>query len=231
MSRYHTRGLAWTGALVALLASTARALPTAAAPEATIMSATNGHLGADEAEQARQCYLQARTTADDTRRQALFDEGLAHAERARLAAPQLPAALLWWVATMGEVALARGKLRALGDVPKLEQALKDLLVVDPTYESAAADRGLARLYQLAPPFLSIGSKTKAARHYAAAYERAPSFMGNLALYADFLEDRGDHARAVGMAQAALRADRSGIDPVSLAEWDAMAKAILGANAG
>lgn len=181
---------------------------------------------AREANQARIIYHLARSENDDSRRAMLFESGLKHAEVARRLAPELPAALLWWVANMGEVALARGKLRALVDVPKLEQALLKLLKIDPNFENAAADRGLARLYQLAPPFISVGSMSDAALHYAAALKRAPKFMGNLALYADFLEERGEHLRAQELARAALQADQNGIDAASIIEWGALAKAVL-----
>ena len=183
---------------------------------------------------ARSIYYQGKSPLApqaEVNKEKLFADGLEAAALARQMEPDNPDAILWWVNNLSEYSLARGKFYALGRIAEIEQGLTDLKALNPQYLSAAADRGLGRLYQLAPPFISVGDRSKARDHYEQAIAIAPNFAGNLAYYADFLDSHGESAKAQELARRVLLSDDLRNFPDDSLEWTAIANSILDQPSG
>jgi tetratricopeptide (TPR) repeat protein len=165
----------------------------------------------------------ARDSKDSRRH---YQHGLALARQALSQNPDDPAALLWYAANLGGEALTHGKLYALKVIGEIEATLLRLDRLHPTYDHAAAARALGRLYQKAPPMISVGSDQKAAAFLDRALARAPNFPGNWAFAADFYGEERDCRRALPLAER-LRAtpnlERHGPDAK---EWAEIAARVL-----
>lgn len=178
--------------------------------------------------EARESYWQARASSDGAAREALFQRGIDAAERLLAANPSDPEGLFWLAANRGAHALERGKLVALGVLPEMERLLLTLDRVAPRFENAGAARTLGTIYSVAPPVISIGSRTKARVAFERALALAPDFLGNVALAAEFYDDSGDTDRAVALAKRALSVPPPLDDPEA-SKWLELARRILEDN--
>ncbi len=124
-----------------------------------------------------------------------------------------PAELFWWLAAYGEWIQEQSRLTALSAIGELEKNALRLLAIDPAFEHSAADRILGKLYLKAPGIISIGSNAKAKKHFEAAMQRDPYFIGNLTVYAEFQADQGNLAEAKRLALEA-----QGLLP-RVSEWE------------
>jgi tetratricopeptide (TPR) repeat protein len=156
--------------------------------------------GTASAEEAHRAYQAGQVAADRDQSRREYQRGIAVAREVLARDPDDPGALLWLAANLGGEALTHGKLHALGVIGEIERTLLRLERRDPSYDHAAAARSLGRLYQKAPPIISVGDNKKAAAFLNAALARAPDFPGNWAFVADFYAERRDCTRALPLAR-------------------------------
>jgi len=160
---------------------------------------------------------------DDDAARAHYQRGIDLARGVLARTPDQPDALLWLSANLAGEALTHGKLRALRVIPEIERTLLRLDQIAPSYDHAAAARGLANLYWRAPAVISVGSSKKAAAYFELALRRAPDFPGNQAQAAAYYASERNCARAAPLAAAvAARGDLDAFGP-DAAEWRQLAR--------
>jgi len=184
-------------------------------------------IGKESVETGEKAYRDGQRATAHEQRLALFAEGVTRARAYLAQHPDAPEGLLWLVANLGGHALERGKLLALGAIPEIEQTLKRLDEVAPSFEGGAGARGLARLYQKAPALISVGSAKRARQHYERALALGPNHIANQALAADFFWDQGDRDRARSLAEAAAKQPALRADTPDAREWREIVEQVLG----
>ena len=170
-------------------------------------------------------YL-GRTLSNDAEKEKVFTEGRLLAAKARQAEATNPGAILWWTANEGNIAAIHKDFSALKSIGQIEKTLLLLKEIDPGYEYAAADRALARIYQEAPPFISIGSRRKSNEHYRAALQKAPDYPGNQIAFANFLLQQGEREQAMILARKVRSSEKLKDFPFDAPEWIENAERIL-----
>ena len=180
-------------------------------------------------EEARLLYYHGKYSNDKSTKQKFFDEGQQLAWKARKAKPKDLGAILWWAANRGELAEIKHNLVALGYLKEIEAALLELKEIDPDYFFRAADRVLGRIYQRAPSFVSIGSKSKAEAHFKEAMRTAGHYPCNRIFYANFLLEQGDKKGAKRLARSVLNAPNLNKYPIEKYDWISMAQEIMKAT--
>jgi tetratricopeptide (TPR) repeat protein len=176
-------------------------------------------------EEARLLHYLAEATRDGGQKAKYREEGLQLCEAALKVNPEEPAALLWWTAHRGSQATALNPVQAVQIAKEVETRLLELRKVNPGFDSSAADRVLAVVYQVAPAVISVGSKKKAKKHLEEALKRHPDHPGNLIASAKFLLEEGDCEQAKRLAEKAL-ASESLDDPLDGAQWRAEAERLV-----
>ena len=165
-----------------------------------------------------QAYRTGKAAGDDDAARAQYQRGIDLARGVLARTPDQPDALLWLSANLAGEALTHGKLRALRVIPEIERTLLRLDQIAPSYDHAAAARGLANLYWRAPAVISVGSSKKAAAYFELALKRAPDFPGNQAQAAAYYASERNCARAAPLAAAvAARGDLDAFGP-DASEW-------------
>lgn len=181
--------------------------------------------------ESRALFQLARASTDAAERDRLLLEGASLAERAREAAPRSPEAIELWVANAGTHASHHRSFSSLRLVPRLEEALLKLVEIDPNFDSAAGDRGLAGLYLHAPGIISVGSIRKARERAKAAFERFPDHPGNRLAWGEILLRDGKRSEAASQAKAVLQSDKLNDFPHDAKEWQKRAESILSQASG
>ncbi len=139
----------------------------------------------------RLCYGVGKLS-NDTK---VLGHGLAKVESLLAEHPHDSELKILWAAIKGQYELLNSPLGALAAIPKIEKTLIEVAKNDPKFGNAAAYRGLARLYQLAPSIISVGSEEKALKNYELALNLAPYDLANRLFYAGFLLERREDIKA------------------------------------
>lgn len=103
-----------------------------------------------------------------------------------------PHVALMKIAVRGQRALLDGRFSALTKLPGLEADLMAIAKRFPQLPGGSPYLALARLYDLAPPWISIGSHSNAELNYRKALMIAPKRLATRIYYADFLRRSGRH---------------------------------------
>jgi tetratricopeptide (TPR) repeat protein len=180
--------------------------------------------------EARLLYYLAQATEDSAAKREFLLRGKSVTEEAKVVNPDSSAALFWWVGHVASLADIDRGVSALRSIRKVEEELLRLKKMDPSYEYAAADRVLGRIYQKAPRFISIGSSSKAEFHLKLALERYPDYPGNQLFYAEYLYEDGEYAKALKYAAMVLENPKLSLFPWESTDWLAAARRIQ-ADAG
>jgi len=206
--------------MLSLLLAQVSQPPSAGKPSALALSK-------ESVETGEKAYRDGQRATVHAQRLAFFADGVARARAYLAQHPDAPEGLLWLVANLGGHALERGKLLALGAIPEIEQTLKRLDEVAPSFEGGAGARGLARLYQKAPALISVGSAKRARQNYERALALGPNHIANQVLAADFFWDQGDRERARALAEAAAKQPALRADTPDAREWREIVEQVLG----
>lgn len=175
---------------------------------------------------ARACYDWAEYAADNARRAAVAQEGIAASRALIRQDPELAPAHYYLAMNLGQLARTRS-LGALPLLSEMEKHFKRALDLDPAFDQAGADRCLGLLYRDAPGWpLSLGSKAKARTHLERAVERCPDSVENRLHWIESLIDWNDKTeialafRSVAALLPQARAQLSGDEwAPSWADWD------------
>jgi hypothetical protein len=135
----------------------------------------------DQAEAAwqfgRACFDMAELATNKTHRAVLAEEGIAACREAIVCQSNSAPAYYYLGMSLGQLAQTRG-LSALRLVNQMEQAFRRAGELDRRFDWAGPDRNLGLLYRDAPPFISVGSRSKAREHLGKAAKLAPQFPEN-----------------------------------------------------
>ncbi len=143
----------------------------------------------------RACYDWADCATSNSQRATIAQLGIAACQG--LIAANTNSAPGHYYLALNFSQLARTKtLGALKIVEQMEQEFSTALRVDPKYDFAGADRGLALLYSAAPGWpVSVGSRSQAKAHLQNALKLNPEYPENLLNLAEVELGWGDHAGA------------------------------------
>lgn len=126
---------------------------------------------------ARRCFDWAEFATNNAQRAELANAGIAAAEAAIKASSNSAAAHYYLAKNLGQ--LARTKtLGALPLVARMEAEFKRARALDEKLDHAGPDRFLGLLYFEAPVIASVGSRSKARRHFTRAAELDPDYPEN-----------------------------------------------------
>jgi len=126
---------------------------------------------------ARRCFDWAEFATNNAQRAELANAGIAAAEAAIKASSNSAAAHYYLAKNLGQ--LARTKtLGALPLVDRMEAEFKRARALDEKLDHAGPDRFLGLLYFEAPVIASVGSRSKARRHFNRAAELDPDYPEN-----------------------------------------------------
>ena len=164
--------------------------------------------------------------ADEERQKEIFTQGKEWGEKAVERNPESPEAHYWLAVNMGKWGEVHGILKSLRSVGTMEEHLKEVQRLDPTYYYGGPDRVLGRILAKKPRLLG-GSKTEAEEHYRKSLEIAPTYSLTLLYLAELLEDKGEEEGAKRILEKILT-----LDPVApgfereLADDKRQARALL-----
>lgn len=128
---------------------------------------------------ARLCFDAAEFSRNHTERESYARDGIGVGNRLAQEQPKMAAAHYYLAMNYGQLAVVK-RMSALKLVDMIESSLLTAKSLDPNYDFAGPDRGLGLLYRDAPGWpISLGNKTKARTHLAAAGKLAPSYPDNL----------------------------------------------------
>src|SRR5581483_2573711 len=125
----------------------------------------------------RAAFDLAEWAADSDERAEIANAGIDACRAAIERAPGSAAAHYYLGMNFGQLARTKG-LGALRLVGQMEQEFLAAREADPHFDYAGPDRNLGFLYRDAPSIGSIGSRTKARRHFRNAIELAPEYPEN-----------------------------------------------------
>jgi tetratricopeptide (TPR) repeat protein len=132
-----------------------------------------------------------RANNDEEKLQA-YERGRDVAKRAVELAPRDPEAHFWYAVNLGRWSQTKGALRALFNVPTMEQEIKLLLELAPTHPGT---HDLAGNFYYTLPGLFGGDMAKAERHFKKALEYDPRFTGARVDLARFLITKKNYEEA------------------------------------
>jgi tetratricopeptide (TPR) repeat protein len=127
---------------------------------------------------ARACYESARWTTNRAAKAKTAQQGIEISRWLVAQQPDLAAGHYYLSLNLGEFADTKRNLAALRMVREMEREFKKTVELDEDFDYAGADRALGLLYQQAPTFGSVGSRSKARQHFRRALELAPEFPEN-----------------------------------------------------
>lgn len=179
----HWATLLWLGSAMAALA--ADKLPTNAPVAYLERQLTEARLRRDESPQssvaawqfAQACFNRAEFSTNDAQRASLARAGIEAAKVALAKDSNSAPAHFYLAMNMGQLARTKS-LGALSLVEQMEQEFMLARAMDEQFEHAGPDRFLGRLYFEAPTTVSVGSRTKARKHFARAAQLQPDYPEN-----------------------------------------------------
>jgi tetratricopeptide (TPR) repeat protein len=125
----------------------------------------------------RACFDLAEFATNKTERASLAEQGMAACQRAIGLNSNSAPAYYYLGMDLGQLARTR-RLSALRLVSQMEREFMRARDLDEHFDWAGPDRNLGLLYRDAPPFASVGSRTKAREHLKRAVELAPGYPEN-----------------------------------------------------
>jgi hypothetical protein len=126
---------------------------------------------------AQACFDVADFATNQTDRASMAEQGIAACQQALARESNSAAAYYYLGMNLGQLARTRG-LSALKLVSQMQGAFARAHDLDERFDWAGPDRNLGLLYRDAPPFASIGSRSKAREHLQRAAELAPRYPEN-----------------------------------------------------
>ena len=134
--------------------------------------------------------------ADDARRKAYLEAGIAAGRAAVAIAPNKPERHFWIAANMGALAESFGLRQGLKYRGDIKDELETVLRLDAGYLQGSADRALGRWYHKVPGMFG-GSNKQSEAHLRTSLTYAPTSASSLFFLAETLIDMGrkDEARA------------------------------------
>jgi tetratricopeptide (TPR) repeat protein len=125
----------------------------------------------------RACFDLADFATNSTERASIAEQGISVLRE--LLGTRTNCAPAWYYLGLNVGQLARTKgMSALKLVDQMEQELLQARELDAHLDHGGPDRALGLLYNDAPAFLSVGSRTKARKHMQLAIELAPLYPDN-----------------------------------------------------
>ena len=155
-----------------------------------------------------------------------FEKAIKLTEQILATDPKNIGALLAWAASKGELAQRKNPFAALSYIRPIKEKFELIKELAPAHEGFVADRGLGRLYQMSPGFISIGSSKKAREHLKLALDGAPDHPGNQVYWADFLRSQGEFDEARIFARKTLSNPHLLTSSLERYDWVRMATEIL-----
>jgi tetratricopeptide (TPR) repeat protein len=133
--------------------------------------------------------------ADEKKRKAYLESGIAAGRAAIAIAPNKPEGHFWVAANMGALAESFGLRQGLKYRGDIKDALLAVLRLDPAYQQGSADRALGRWYYKVPGLFG-GSDKKSEEHLRKSLTYNPNSASSLFFLAETLIDLGkkDEAR-------------------------------------
>jgi tetratricopeptide (TPR) repeat protein len=120
--------------------------------------------------------------------------------------PNAPEALIWEGISNSSYAKAKGGLGALKFAEKARDLFLESEKINPQALQGSAYTSLGSLYYKVPGWpISFGDKKKARSYLEKALKINPTGIDQNYFYADFLEDQGEHAKAIEYFKNALAA--------------------------
>ncbi len=92
--------------------------------------------------------------------------------------------IYWAYSNLGKWSVAKGFTTVVKNKSKLKAFIDKVVLLDPEYYHAAADRGLGAYYAKAPSFAG-GDLNKAKEHFDKSLELAPGYFGTKVLIAEY----------------------------------------------
>ena len=148
--------------------------------------------------------------ADEKKRKAYLEAGIAAGRAAVSVAPNKPEGHFWSAANMGALAESFGLGQGLKYRGDIKDALETVLRLDPAYQQGSADRALGRWYFKVPGLFG-GSDQKAEVHLRKSLTYNPNSTSSLFFLAETLIELGKKVEARAMLQQLID---SPVDP----EW-------------
>jgi tetratricopeptide (TPR) repeat protein len=148
--------------------------------------------------------------AEEKRRKAYLENGIAAGRAAIAIAPNRPEGHLWLAANMGALAESFGLRQGLKYRGDIKDALLTVLRLDPAHEQGSADRALGRWYYKVPGLFG-GSDKKSEEHLRKSLTYNPNSSSSLFFLAETLIELGKKEEARRALQKLLDAP---VDP----EW-------------
>ena len=143
----------------------------------------------------RACYEAARCATNRTEKARVAQQGIDVCRRLIARQPASAAGHYYLSLNIGEVADTRRNFAALGMVRDMEKEFKKAIELEERFDYAGPDRALGLLYQEAPVFGSIGSRSKARQHFKRALELSPEFPENRLVFIEANLKWGDASAA------------------------------------
>jgi tetratricopeptide (TPR) repeat protein len=135
-------------------------------------------------------------------RRALYEEGVAAAQKAIRSKPDRPEGHFWAAANMGALAESFGLRQGLKYRKTIKDELETVLRIDPSYEQGSADRALGRWYYKVPRLFG-GSRSLAEQHLRAALQYNNKSIITYLFLAELFADSGRTADARAALQKVL----------------------------
>jgi uncharacterized membrane protein len=148
--------------------------------------------------------------ADEQKRKAYLEGGIAAGRTAIAIAPNKPEGHFWMAANMGALAESFGLRQGLKYRGDIKEALETVLRLDPAYQQGSADRALGRWYFKVPGLFG-GSDKKSEAHLRQSLTYNPNSASSLYFLSETLIALGKKAEARQLLQKLLETP---IDP----EW-------------
>jgi uncharacterized membrane protein len=142
--------------------------------------------------------------ADEKKRKAYLEAGIAAARAAVAVAPNKPEGHFWIAANMGALAESFGLRQGLKYRGDIKDALETVLRLDPAYQQGSADRALGRWYFKVPGLFG-GSDKKSEAHLRKSLTYNPNSAASLYFLSETLIELKKQDEARSLLQKLLEA--------------------------
>ncbi len=176
---------------------------------------------------ARTCFILGDLAPKD-QRAGYYDKGLAYAERLIKEQPGGVAGHYWKALNLSGLADVGSQMQGFKLLPQIMAELKQVQVMDETYDQAGVHRVLGRIYFEAPSWpISVGNKKKSLEHLQTAVRLAPDYSTNHLYLAETLLDEGNKDRAKAELEKVLQDGQNAMHPQALRDDRHEARRLLG----